>query len=144
MVTIFDVAAYILEKVTTITSMKLHRLLYYSQAWSLVWEETPLFDNDFQAWASGAVCPELFHAHRGHYSIATGFFSGHSNDELSDNQKEIVDKVLEYYGDKSAQWLSELTQLERPWKETRSGLSPGERSELVIPKELMQDYYAGL
>ena len=36
--TIFDVAEYILSESDTITAMKLERLCYYAQAWSLVWD----------------------------------------------------------------------------------------------------------
>ena len=33
----FDVAAYILEKKGEMTTLKLQKLVYYAQAWSLVW-----------------------------------------------------------------------------------------------------------
>jgi len=38
-----DVAAYVLSKKSPMTAMKLQKLLYYSQAWSLVWNDKPLF-----------------------------------------------------------------------------------------------------
>lgn len=31
----------------------------YCQAWSLVWDDTPLFEEDFQAWTNGPVCPGI-------------------------------------------------------------------------------------
>ena len=37
MTSIFDVAAYVLDKLGVMTTMKLEKLCYYSQAWSLVW-----------------------------------------------------------------------------------------------------------
>jgi uncharacterized phage-associated protein len=55
-----------------------------------------------------------------------------------------MDVVLKDYGDKEPRWLSELTHKERPWRETRSGIKPGEPCERVIPKELLQEYYEGL
>lgn len=60
MATVFDVAEYILQKLGEVTTMKLQKLVYYCQAWSLVWDEQPLFEDDFQAWANGPVCPALF------------------------------------------------------------------------------------
>ena len=39
MATIFDVASYILSKQGPMTTMKLEKLCYYAQAWSLVWDE---------------------------------------------------------------------------------------------------------
>ncbi len=42
MATVFDVAAYILENTGSISTMKLQKLCYYSQAWSLVWDDKPI------------------------------------------------------------------------------------------------------
>ncbi len=39
MVSIFDVATYILKKKGPMTTWKLQKLVYYSQAWSLVWDD---------------------------------------------------------------------------------------------------------
>ncbi len=52
-----DVARFILETKGEITAMKLQKLMYYAQAWNLVWEEKELFDDDFEAWANGPVLP---------------------------------------------------------------------------------------
>ena len=53
MTTVHDAAAYILAEQDKMSTMKLQKLLYYCQAWHLVWEEEPLFDAEFQAWANG-------------------------------------------------------------------------------------------
>ena len=55
MMTVLDVAAYILERQGSMTTMKLQKLVYYCQAWSLVWDERPLFDESIEAWANGPV-----------------------------------------------------------------------------------------
>ena len=62
---VFDTATYILEKLGPMSTMKLQKLCYYSQAWSLVWDEEPLFPEEFEAWANGPVCSELFHKTQG-------------------------------------------------------------------------------
>lgn len=59
MVSCFDVVKYILEKQGPMSQMKLHKLLYYCQAWSLVWDDMPLFHERLEAWGSGPVVPEL-------------------------------------------------------------------------------------
>lgn len=48
--TVFDTAKYVLECKGTLSTMKLQKLCYYSQAWSLVWDNAPLFEEDFEAW----------------------------------------------------------------------------------------------
>ncbi len=40
-----DVATYILDREGEMSAMKLQKLVYYSQAWSLVWDDRPLFDD---------------------------------------------------------------------------------------------------
>ena len=49
MANVFDVAACILKQKGPMTAMKLQKLLYYSQAWSLVWDEKPLFPERIEA-----------------------------------------------------------------------------------------------
>ena len=139
---VFDVAAYILEKMDTMTTMKLQKLVYYSQAWSLVWDEKPLFEEKIEAWANGPVVRELFDYHRGMYEISEIPIG---NPRLSDQeQRDTVDAVLEYYGDRSAQWLIDLSHMEEPWKHTRKGLPPLERGNRVIPLDAMAHYYSSL
>ena len=58
--TIFDAAYYILNEIGWTTFMNLQRLCYYAQAWSLAWDKFALFEEEFEAWASGPVCPELY------------------------------------------------------------------------------------
>ena len=147
MATVFDVARYILARLgedrkLPVTTWKLQKLVYYSQAWSLVWDDAPLFEEPIQAWANGPVCPALYAEHRGNFQISE---IGKGNPEtLSKSQSETINVVLRHYGEKSAQYLSELTHLERPWIEARGNLKPGERGANEISLELMAEYYGGL
>lgn len=143
MATVFDVAKYILEKRGPMSTMKLQKLCYYSQAWSLVWDDEPLFDEDFQAWANGPVCVPLFSALKGRFSVSASDVDGDVS-RLTDSQKETIDAVIEHYGDKDAQWLSQLTHLEDPWKIARHNLPPGSVGTEVITKESMAMYYGSL
>ena len=139
---VFDVAAYILEKMETMTTMKLQKLVYYSQAWSLVWDEKQLFEESIEAWANGPVVRELFDYHRGMYEISE-MPIGNAR-LLNQEQRETVDAVLDYYGNKSAQWLIELTHMEDPWKQARKGLPSLERGNRIIPLDTIADYYSSL
>lgn len=143
MASVFDVAAYILKKQGSMTTMKLQKLCYYSQAWSLVWDEQPLFREHIEAWANGPVVNALYHAHNGKYTVKSGDIEGNPNN-LSKDQRETIDAVLRGYGELSGQQLSDKTHAERPWKESREGLNPGDRSRTIIDTDVMQDYYGGL
>ena len=142
-VTIFDVAAYILSKKGQMTAMKLEKLVYYSQAWSLVWDEGPLFRNKIEAWANGPVSPTLYRAHRGLYKVSKTTIKGNKS-ALNATQRETVNAVLDYYGDKSSQWLSDLTHAESPWLDARKNLAPGERGHNEITHAAMAEYYGSL
>lgn len=142
---VHDVAAFILDEAGEMTAMKLQKLVYYSQAWSLVWDEEPLFDEPIQAWANGPVCPALYVAHRGKFKVSRADIAN-SVYELSDAAKETIRAVLSFYGKKSAQWLSDLTHLEAPWKgaRTRAGVNDGQNCSEEIRISEMHEYYSGL
>jgi uncharacterized phage-associated protein len=44
-----DVAAYILERMGSVTVMKVQKLSYYCYGFHLAWEEEPLFPERFEA-----------------------------------------------------------------------------------------------
>src|SRR5262249_6122203 len=115
-----DVAEYILTKLGAVTTMKLQKLVYYSQAWHLAWTENPLFPEKIEAWRNGPVVPHLFDLHRGHFKLEPGFFykkqpQKKSKLSLTNDEKDIIDRIVTHYGNKDPHWLSQLTHLEDPW-----------------------------
>ena len=139
-----DVAAYILRSQGAMPAMKLQKLVYYSLAWSLVWDDEPLFGESVEAWANGPVIRELYDAHRGQFAVAS--ISDGDSGLLDSDQRETVDAVLQFYGDKSSQWLSDLTHMEAPWRDAReeNGLGSGERGQAPITHASMHEYYSAL
>jgi len=139
-----DVAKYILEQQGSMSAMKLQKLMYYSQAWHLVWAEQELFPEDFQAWANGPVLPGLYFRHKGQFIVDQALLPQASGAALSPMECESVNKVLGFYGQQTAQWLSNLTHQEAPWLRARDGLDPGAICNEVIPKAEMHEYYSAL
>lgn len=123
------------------TAMKLQKLVYYSQAWSLVWDDSPLFNEEIEAWANGPVVRSLYQRHQGLFKVTQ--WDGDPQ-KLSDNQRDTIEKVLEFYGDMSSQALSDLTHQEAPWIDAREGLSPTDRGSRVISLAAMAEYYSSL
>lgn len=109
----------------------------------MVWDERPLFNEQIEAWANGPVTPVLYNEHKGKFVVEPGDIAGDAS-ALDASATETVDAVLKFYGDKSAQWLSDLTHSEAPWMEARVGLSPGERCNRVIPISSMAEFYGSL
>ena len=142
MVSVFDVAAYILGERGAMTTWKLQKLVYYSQAWSLAWDDDALFPEEIEAWANGPVVRELYDAHRREYRVSD--LGKGDPDALAPDQRETVDAVLEFYGGRSPQWLSDLTHMEDPWRSARKGVPEGERGNSIIPKQDLAEYYGAL
>ena len=140
-----DVAEYILRSCGEMTAMKLQKLVYYAQAWSLVWDERPLFDETIEAWANGPVCRVLYNSHRQAFTVHAGMFKS-GEIHLDDKAKASIDAVLNFYGGQSAQWLSDLTHLEAPWLKARqrAGVADGAASDETITLADMHEYYSGL
>ena len=127
-----------------VTPLKLQKLTYYCQAWSLAWRGRPIFEDDFQAWANGPVAPALYIRHRGQYAIDSDFLRDSSEFAFNDEDNRTIGIVLAFYGNKTPQFLSELTHMEQPWKQARGNTPLGEPSTATISKESMQEYYTGI
>ncbi len=142
---VFDVAEYILSQKGKMTAVKLQKLVYYCQVWSLVWDDVPLFEENIEAWVNGPVVPLLYEVHKGMYNVENGFSKGLGNTEnIQTYQKDSIDAVLSFYAGKTSKWLVDLTHLETPWIEARKGLGELERGNRLIPLESMLEYYASL
>jgi uncharacterized phage-associated protein len=121
-----DVAAFILAELGTMTTFKLHKLLYYAQGYSLAWDGFPLFDEKIKAYENGPVVTVLFNEHRGARNVAR-WPQGDAS-KLSDEQADTVRAVLELHGHRSAEELVDLTHGERPWVEARKA---GKSNEVI-------------
>lgn len=135
---IFDTANYILKSIGgDMSAMKLQKLCYYSQAWTLAWDNEELFSEDFLKWDNGPVCRELFDRHQGLFFVSTDIIdTSKLKGDLSVDKMKNIDQVLEDYGGYSGSDLSEMTHKEKPWIETPKNA--------VISKELIKNYYSSL
>lgn len=131
MASVHDVAAFILAELGQIGTMKLQKLVYYSQAWSLVWDGKLLFPEKIEAWDQGPVVRELYNEH-----ARMPIIDQHSRGEparLSEDERASIRAVLAFYGKRSGKWLSELTHREPPWLEARAR---GARNPAILPVAL--------
>ena len=138
-VSVHDVTGYILDD-RTMTGLKLQKLLYYSQAWSLVWDGEPLFEETIEAWPSGPVIREVY---CGYFEVGSPWPGGQPN-RLTTPQRETVARVLDSYGSKPSRLLKDLTRHEKPWQEARAKVVPGQRGNTEISLASMAEYYGSL
>lgn len=139
--TIFDVAKYILHEHGKMSTWKLQKLCYYSQAWQLAWAEQPIFKEDFEAWSNGPVSPDLFKVHKGMFMVDEKLFSFADINNLTEDEKDTIDIILREYGDMEPYELRAQTHSEPPWKNARQGLEDFVRSNKIITQDAMYDYY---
>jgi uncharacterized phage-associated protein len=144
----FDVADFLVcnaghpeYEISDLTPLKLQKLLYYCQAWSLVFRNSPLFIDRIEAWVHGPVVPRVYHKYK---EFGCSPISGHRSLKSSATADvlKILEKVLKSYGRKNGRFLEHLTHSELPWKLARKGLEPMQKSQRVISLDWMKSYYS--
>ncbi|MEL7358047.1 MAG: type II toxin-antitoxin system antitoxin SocA domain-containing protein [Cyanobacteria bacterium J06560_6] len=141
-----DIAQYFLHRVDreagdTISALKLQKLVYYAQVWSMVLRNQPLFPQPIEAWRHGPVVRPLWEKYKDYSSEAIPIPSEQPV-ELANTELEILDFVWVRYGELSAHQLSKLTHAEPPWQIARDGLQEGESSNRIIPLDEMKTFHA--
>lgn len=145
MVSIFDVAAYILELTTGgMSTWKLHKLCYFCQAWHYVWEDKPLFPEKFEAWLAGPVAPELYYTHKGKYCITRKELCKGDSSKLTENERETIEVVVDQYGKYSGFILTQLIHESDPWLNARGDIGLFESCRKEITTQSMKEYYEAL
>lgn len=142
-----DVAQYFLDIVDresgdTITHLKLQKLVYYVQAWSLVFRNDRFYDEPIQAWPHGPVVRSVWDKYKqyGFHEIPQS--SEDISVEFDANELEVLEEVWNAYGDFGAKYLEKLTHSELPWIKARAGLDPAEKSNNEISLEEMKNFYS--
>lgn len=149
MADINDVCDYVIVKLcdggVSLNVLKLHKILYYTQAWSLAFDRGRLFDGEFQAWVHGPVSRHVYDRFRDTktmYSPVRQQDAPNFNpSRLTDAERAHVDAVLEVYAPYTGDQLEELTHRETPWIEARGSTPAFARSETVIADAVMREYY---
>ena len=136
-----QVAIYVLDRLGSVSTMKLQKLVFYSQALSLVKRGSPLFSERIEAWANGPVVPELFNAHRGTFVISRGFLGSPDDLALLPWETEVIDHVVDRLGAMTGAALSELTHGEEPWQAARRGCAAAAPSHNEITQQSIRAFY---
>lgn len=118
-----------------ISNLKLQKLLYYAQGAFLGLTGKPLFEDDLVAWAHGPVVADVYHEYcsNGARGIEYDDDKLRPKEEYTQEEKNILNQVYDYFGQYSAWKLRNMTHQERPWKETMQNH--------VIPKQLIEEYF---
>lgn len=112
--------------------MKMHKLMYFSQRESLMYNNEPLFDATFYGWKYGPVLVEV----RSEFRLAKPF----SNVEgcVSEKKLELLKSVFNRYGSLTSWKLSSLSHEEFSWKKSRVGLEASEDGNVELSLDAMK------
>lgn len=139
MASVHDFAANILQHTGRLSVTHLVRLLYYCEAWNLVWDKESLFPDRIEAWASGPMIPAIW-SERGEDFHRSGWPRGDPY-ALDLRERKAVATVLDHYGHFTPQQLSDLAMSEQPWKDARKGIAPGMRGHTEITREALRVHF---
>lgn len=145
MLTCFDVADYFLahcdeESGDLITNLKLQKLAYYAQGFSLALLGKPLFNEKVEAWMHGPVVPELYHVFKAHGNNGLPIPEEIDLTKYSEDERELLDEVYKVYGQFSAWKLRNMSHEEAPWQQT---YVEGEASK-EITNDVMGEFFKTL
>ena len=121
MISIMDAAHYLVylsysEIRASLTPLKIQKILYFAQGWSFVWDDKPLFTEDFEAWQFGPVNKSV-------YMYFQKYGRGCIPEEegiptlCDEDAEETLKSVWRDYSKYSAFELVEMTHLQTPWSE---------------------------
>ena len=117
------VIAYIFEKLEEVTPLMLQKLLYFIQG----------------------VYPEVYDLFRdfkynpiddARFALLEG-----TEDALTDDEKRVIDLVVNTFGMYGGKVLERITHNEDPWMEARKGYGDSIPSSELLPKERIMKYY---
>lgn len=100
-----------------ITQLKLQKILYYIQGKYLALYRRPLFPEDIEAWAYGPVVREVYVKYVSNGALPLKPDSKDIIPNLSQQEKDCVDAVLDEKLAFSASALVGMTHNETPWLE---------------------------
>lgn len=146
------IADYVIMQVNrdslySLVTLKLQKLMYYIQAWSLRIRHKLCFKGEFEAWIHGPVNRELYDRFKSTKTLFSQITAKDISDEkaisaIDTDTKEFIGFVLDNYAGYGSVQLEAMTHNETPWKEARKGYSPAERCTVEISEKLMESYYA--
>jgi len=119
-----------------ISNLKLQKLCYYAQGFSLALRGKPLFPDQLFAWDHGPVVPELYRAYKEHGGNAIPVPEDFDLKRLKKDERALLADVWNAYGQFSAWKLRNMTHEEPPWVNTPRGE--------VITRKALREYFTTL
>ncbi len=142
------VIAYVFERLEEVTPLMLQKLLYFIQGIYSALHGKPIFTEDCRAWVHGPVYPEVYDLFRdfkynpiedARFALLDG-----TADALTEEERQVINLVVNTFGMYSGKVLEKITHNEVPWKIARKGYGDGIPSNAILTKESIRKYYEAM
>ena len=136
-----------------ISALKLQKVMYFVQAEFLISQGRLCFADDIEAWDFGPVVPAVLHEFLRfgscfippvtHYFVddKNAYFGirkvKFSDCTISNEDKSVIDEVVNYFADYSSADLTDLTQKQKPWTDAYCRYCRN-----IIPVDSIRLYFA--
>ncbi len=157
---VLDICRYIINysnaKNYGISNLKLQKVLYFVQAYFLTNKKnaTPCFHEKIEAWDFGPVVPEAYHEYKqygsGDIPTIESYISydkeniwdieriAYNDKNICDEDKALINDVIDKFSDYTATDLVALTHRQDPW---RSVYEPYQNNEIAV--SAIKEYFDG-
>lgn len=136
------IARYIILIGKEITPLALQKILYYAQGFYYAFFGDYLFKEDCEAWVHGPVYTNIYYKYCDYGSSNIPIDEDYYIEDIIDeDKKELLNVVIKYFGYYNGKALEKMTHYESPWIKARRGLPIDEKSNNIIEKTDISEYF---
>lgn len=121
-------------------TVKLQKLLYYANGWSLGKFDRPIYSNRIEAWKHGPVVVDIYRKHARMAHVSPEWSQGDAR-RLTREDAYVADAVLDVYGGLSDWALRDLTHKEAPWRDAWAAARYGEVRGQEVTLDSIRSYF---
>ncbi|GHS98669.1 hypothetical protein AGMMS50276_20890 [Synergistales bacterium] len=125
------------DAVSDMTPLKLQKLLYYCQGYSLGLYEKSLFEEAIHAWPHGPVFISVYNKYKAFGGTPIPFESV-VEPVMDERAQKIAEMVMRYEGRFTAWALRDKTHMEKPWNYTYNKLGSNSR----ISEDIIREFFS--
>lgn len=143
---LYNVCLYIIHKLAEIDHLSVQKILFFANGFSKVFLGNNLFKDCPEAWIHGPVYREIYDSlsYYKNNKIDYNELSFDRKFNLSNEEINYLDVVIESFGSYSGSILREMTHMTSPWINARLGLETNEVSSRIIDLDEMNEYFKNI